>query len=224
MHQVSDPQRELKYLTANRVMVVYELPLNEIVLDFYDRLKTLSRGYASLDYEHLDYRASDLVRLNILINGERVDALSQLVHRDNAVARARTACEKLRDEIPRQMFKIAIQGAIGGNIISRSTVSAFRKDVTAKLYGGDITRKMKVLKKQKEGKRRMKSIGQVQIELVPYDDRPDGRWKYHRPAELEGLAWSPQRSVALIPAQESASAPAARSPRSTSTGCRASVS
>jgi GTP-binding protein LepA len=134
-----------------------------VIYDFYDRLKTVTQGYGSFDYELLDYRDSDLVKLDILINGEKVDALSQLVYRDGAYQRARYACEKLKQEIPRQMFKIAIQGAIGAKIIARETISPFRKDVTAKCYGGDITRKRKLLEKQKKGKKRMKMVGSVMI-------------------------------------------------------------
>jgi len=155
--------KNYQYLTDSRLEMIFELPLAEVIYDFYDKLKTVTQGYGSFDYEIMDYRETDLVKVDILINGERVDALSQLVHRDNAVPRARHACEKLRDEIPRQMFKIAIQGAIGGNIIARKTVSAFRKDVTAKCYGGDITRKRKLLEKQKKGKKRMKMVGKVMI-------------------------------------------------------------
>jgi GTP-binding protein LepA len=151
------------YLTNNRLEMVFELPLAEVIYDFYDTLKSVTQGYGSFDYEVIDFRETDLVKLDILINGERVDALSQLVHRDRSVERARRACERLRDEIPRQMFKIAIQGAIGGNIIARKTISAFRKDVTAKCYGGDVTRKRKLLEKQKKGKKRMKMVGQVMI-------------------------------------------------------------
>ncbi len=152
-----------QYLSADRLEMIFELPLADVIYDFYDRLKSITQGYGSFDYDLLDYRETDLVKVDILLNGERVDALSQLVHRDNAVSRARRACEKLRDEIPRQMFKIAVQGAIGNQIIARKTISAFRKDVTAKCYGGDITRKRKLLEKQKKGKKRMKMVGQVMI-------------------------------------------------------------
>ena len=155
--------RNYQYLTNNRLEMMFELPLAEVIYDFYDRLKTVTQGYGSFDYDLLDYRDTDMVKLDILINGERVDALSQLVHRDRSVERARHACDKLRDEIPRQMFKIAIQGAIGGKIIARKTVSPFRKDVTAKCYGGDITRKRKLLEKQRKGKKRMKMVGKVMI-------------------------------------------------------------
>jgi GTP-binding protein LepA len=152
-----------QYLTSNRLEMFFELPLAEVVYDFYDRLKSITKGYGSFDYELKDYKETDLAKLDILINGERVDALSQLVHKDRAVERARRACETLRDEIPRQQFKIAVQGAVGGNIIARKTISAFRKDVTAKCYGGDVTRKRKLLEKQKKGKKRMKMVGQVMI-------------------------------------------------------------
>jgi len=152
-----------QYLTNNRLEMIFELPLAEVIYDFYDKLKSLTQGYGSFDYEIIDYRETDLAKLDILINGDRVDALSQLVHKDRAVERARHACDKLKDEIPRQMFKIAIQGAIGGNIIARKTISALRKDVTAKCYGGDITRKRKLLEKQKKGKKRMKMVGKVMI-------------------------------------------------------------
>ena len=155
--------KNYQYLTSDRLEMIFEIPLAEVIYDFYDRLKSVTQGYGSFDYDLIDFRQTDLVKMDILINGERVDALSQLVHRDNAVTRARTTCEKLRDEIPRQMYKIAIQGAIGGNVIARKTVSAFRKDVTAKCYGGDITRKRKLLEKQKKGKKRMKMVGKVMI-------------------------------------------------------------
>jgi len=155
--------KNYQYLTSDRLEMIFELPLAEVIYDFYDKLKSVSQGYGSFDYDLIDYRETDLVKLDILINGEKVDALSQLVHRDRAVERARSACTKLRDEIPRQMFKIAIQGAIGGTIIARKTVSAFRKDVTAKCYGGDVTRKRKLLEKQKKGKKRMKMVGKVMI-------------------------------------------------------------
>jgi GTP-binding protein LepA len=155
--------KNYQYMTNKRLEMIFELPLGEVIFDFYDKLKSVTQGYGSFDYELIEYRQTDLVKLDFLINGERVDALAMLIHRDNAVARARVACSKLKDEIPRQMFKIAIQGAIGGNIISRSTVSAFRKDVTAKCYGGDITRKRKLLEKQKKGKKRMKMVGQVML-------------------------------------------------------------
>lgn len=151
------------YPNPGRIELTCELPLAEAIYDFYDRLKSISQGYGSFDYELLDYRPSDLVKLDILVNGEVVDALSQLVHRANARQRGLSACERLKDEIPRQMFKIAIQAAIGTTIIARTNISALRKDVTAKCYGGDITRKRKLLEKQKAGKKRMKTVGNVDI-------------------------------------------------------------
>ena len=156
-------QTNMNYLDEKRVELVYQMPLAEVLFDFYDRLKSISRGYASFDYSVNGYQPTDLVRLDILVNGERVDALSQLVFKQNAQSRARVVCERLKDELPRQQFKIAIQGAIGGQIISRETISAYRKDVTSKCYGGDITRKRKLLEKQKEGKKRMKMVGNVEI-------------------------------------------------------------
>ena len=153
----------MNYTGPGRVELSYEMPLAEVIFDFYDRFKSVTQGYGSFDYDILDYRESTLVLMDILVNGEKVDALSQIVHRDRARARALIACDRLKDEIPRQMYKIAIQGAIGSEIIARSTISAFRKDVTAKCYGGDISRKRKLLEKQKEGKKRMKMIGSVSI-------------------------------------------------------------
>jgi GTP-binding protein LepA len=151
------------YLAVGRVELTAELPLAEVLFDFYDRLKSVTQGYGSFDWELLDYRATDLAKVDILVNGEPVDALSQLVHRDKARPRALAYCDRLAETIPRQQFKIAIQGAIGGTIIARTTISAYRKDVTAKCYGGDITRKRKLLEKQKEGKKRMKVVGAVEI-------------------------------------------------------------
>ena len=155
-------QIELTYAGA-RAMVVYNLPLNEVVFDFYDRLKSVSRGYASFDYQLQEYRESDLVKVAILVNGEPLDSLSMVVHRERAESRGRVLCERLKELIPRQLFKIAIQAAIGGKIIARETVSAMRKDVTAKCYGGDVTRKRKLLDKQKAGKKRMRQVGNVEI-------------------------------------------------------------
>ncbi len=152
-----------KYLAAGRLELASELPLGEVLFDFFDRLKSLTQGYGSFDYEPLDYRETDLVKVDILVNGEKVDALSQLVHREKARQRAMRYCERLAETIPRQQFKIAIQGTIGGNVIARTTINAFRKDVTAKCYGGDISRKRKLLEKQREGKKKMKLVGAVEI-------------------------------------------------------------
>jgi GTP-binding protein LepA len=156
-------QTNMTYLDEKRVELVYDMPLSEVLFDFYDRLKSTSRGYASFDYDITEYRPTELAKLDILLNGKAVDALSQLVFRTNAYDRARKVCERLRDEIPRQQFKIPIQGAIGSSIIARETVNALRKDVLAKCYGGDITRKRKLLEKQKEGKKRMKLVGDVEL-------------------------------------------------------------
>jgi GTP-binding protein LepA len=155
-------QKELTYV-GNRAMAVYHLPLNEVVFDFYDHLKSVSRGYASFDYELIDYAESDLVKVSILVNAEPVDALAFIAHRSHSESRGRQVCAKLKELIPRQLFKIAVQAAIGGKVIARETVSAMRKDVTAKCYGGDITRKKKLLEKQKKGKKRMRQIGNVEI-------------------------------------------------------------
>jgi GTP-binding protein LepA len=154
---------DVQYTAPGRMEIRFDLPLSEVLFDFYDKLKSVTQGYGSFDYELTDYRPADVVKVDILVNGERVDALSMIVHRDHARARALKACERLKEAIPRHMFKIPIQGAVGGKIIARETISALRKDVTAKCYGGDVTRKRKLLEKQKVGKARMKMVGSVEV-------------------------------------------------------------
>ena len=155
--------KDMQYLDTNLVERHYSMPIGEIIYDFFDTLKGNTKGYASLDYELSDYRPSELVKVDLLLNGDKVDALSFIAHKDKAYPRARKLCEKLKENVPRQLFEIPIQAAIGGRIIARETIKAMRKDVLAKCYGGDVTRKKKLLEKQKEGKKKMRSLGTVQV-------------------------------------------------------------
>jgi len=156
-------QKEIRYITTDRVQIIFELPLAEMVFDFYDKLKGLSKGYASMDYEVIDFRMSSLVKVDILLNGDKVDALSMICHKDHAQYKGRQLVQKLRKYIGRQQYDIAVQAAIGSQILARETIKAFRKNVIAKCYGGDITRKRKLLEKQKEGKKKMKMVGAVEV-------------------------------------------------------------
>ena len=156
-------QLKMDYITDKKVIIEYKLPMNEMVMDFYDRLKSITKGYASLEYEFMDFEEADLVKMDILINGDPVDALSLILHKSKAVNKGRILCEKMKELIPRQQYQVAIQAAIGAKIIARETLGALKKDVTAKCYGGDISRKRKLLEKQKEGKKRMKQIGTVDV-------------------------------------------------------------
>ena len=156
-------QKSLQYLSSDRVLIEYELPLAEVIHDFYDKLKSVSRGYASFDYELIDYRQSDIVKLDVLINGDPIDALSLMVHREKSYYKGKALVDKMKELIPRQLFEVVLQAAIGSRIVARSVVKALRKDVLAKCYGGDISRKRKLLEKQKEGKKRMKQVGNVEI-------------------------------------------------------------